>query len=152
MVKKEYIRDGRAPIPRRETTSRVMSANRAKNTGPEIILRKELRKEGISGARYHLVKIIGRPDIAFPKKRVAIFIHGCFWHRCPRCKMRLPKTHKKFWGEKFTRNKERDERKLHALKKLGWRPVIIWEHEIQGDVAKIAQKIIRYLRRPLVKR
>lgn len=77
---KQYIRDGRAPIPEKELTSRIMSAIKAKNTKPEIMLRKALWFEGYSGYRLHWKKVAGRPDICYPRKKVAIFVNGCFWH------------------------------------------------------------------------
>lgn len=126
----KYIRDGRAPIPKSETTSRIMSKIRAKNTKPEILLRKALWKEGCRGYRLHWKKAPGRPDICFPGKKVAIFVHGCFWHRCPHCKPSMPKTHKKFWQEKFQNNKERDKKKIKALKKQGWEVLTIWECQL----------------------
>ena len=81
MIKtKEYIRDGRSPVPKKEATSKVMSANKGKDTNPELLLRKELWKNNIKGYRLHWKKVPGSPDIAFPKKKLAIFINGCFWH------------------------------------------------------------------------
>ena len=73
--KRMYLRDGRAPIPKNEVTSRVMSANKGKNTKPEILLRKTLWKAGHRGFRTNYKKAPGRPDIAFPKKKVAVFVH-----------------------------------------------------------------------------
>lgn len=138
---KKYLRDGRAPIPRKEATSRVMSANRGKNTKPEITLRRQLKKLKITGASCHPKNVAGRPDIAFLKKRLAIFINGCFWHRCPTCKNPFPKTHKKFWIEKFKANKARDKKKIALLRKNGWRVFVVWEHEIKRDLLRAAKKI-----------
>lgn len=134
MPKKNYIRDGRAPIPERELTSKVMSSIKGKNTKPEISLRKALWKEGIKGYRIHWKKVPGKPDIAFPGKRIAVFINGCFWHRCPKCNPSTPKSHISFWDEKFKKNKERDIRKQEALLSLGWKVLIIWECEIKKDL------------------
>jgi len=130
MTKKIYIRDGRAPVPKSEVTSRVMSANKAKNTKPEVILRRALWANGLRGYRCNYKKAPGRPDIAFPKKKIAIFVNGCFWHRCPHCKLPLPKSNQDFWKTKFEANKKRDREKVTLLGKEGWKVFIIWECEI----------------------
>lgn len=130
-MEKSYQRDGRSPIPQKEITSRVMSANKAKNTAPEIIFRKMLAGEGIKGYRLNWKKAPGKPDIAFPKRKIAIFINGCFWHRCPYCKLSFPKTHTNFWKQKFAKNKIRDKQKVATLRKDGWKVLTIWECQIK---------------------
>jgi DNA mismatch endonuclease (patch repair protein) len=130
--KRKYIRDGRAPIPRKEITSRIMSSIRAKDTTPELLLRKALRAAGLVGYRLYYKKAPGRPDIAYPSRKIAIFVHGCFWHRCPYCKLALPKSHKDFWREKFRRNKERDRQKILLLRKTGWKVLVFWECQIKS--------------------
>ena len=102
----EYIRDKRSPRPLKESTSKVMSANKAKNTKPELLMRKALWHEGIKGYRLNWEKVPGKPDIAFPSKKIAIFINGCYWLRCPKCELPLPNTTTKFWKEKFDKNVE----------------------------------------------
>ena len=130
---KIYLRDGRAPIPKMESTSRVMSANKAKNTTPELTFRKALWTNGIRGYRLHWKKVPGRPDIAFPSKKIAIFINGCYWHRCPHCKPHLPKSNIEFWREKFRKNKLRDRKKSIDLEKEGWKVYTIWECQIKNN-------------------
>jgi DNA mismatch endonuclease, patch repair protein len=139
-IKTEYLRDGRAPIPKTESISRVMRANKAKNTKPEIIFRKALWNNGIKGYRLNWKKAPGRPDIAFPAKKIAIFVNGCFWHRCPFCNYHLPKTNTPFWREKFARNMNRDKQKIKDLEKLGWQAFTIWECEIKKDAATVVEK------------
>lgn len=136
-----YIRDGRAPTPELEITSKVMSANKGKDTKPELALRKALRKIGIPGYRLHLKKTPGRPDIAYPRRKVAIFVHGCFWHRCPYCNLPLPNSHTDFWKKKFERNKERDIAKIHALEDVGWKVFAFWECEIKRDAIACAKGV-----------
>jgi len=114
-----YIRDGRAPIPTSEITSRVMSANLGKNTKPELVLRKALRTIGLPGYRLHWKNAPGRPDIVFPGRKIAIFVNGCYWHRCPHCNLPLPKSNTDFWMEKFEKNKERDAEKIRNLEEKG---------------------------------
>ncbi len=146
-IKKDYIRDGRAPIPESENTSKVMSAIRAKHTKPELALRKALRKLGISGYRLHWKKVPGRPDITYPGSKVAIFVNGCFWHRCPYCNPPLPKSHTDFWIKKFEKNKERDLAKIHAIEAEGWKVFVFWECEIRKDVTECAKKVTAFIDR-----
>ncbi|HEY4487634.1 MAG: hypothetical protein A3D92_02105 [Bacteroidetes bacterium RIFCSPHIGHO2_02_FULL_44_7] len=136
--KKIYIRDGRAPLPRNECISRTMSAIRAKNTKPELLVRAMLREAKVLGYRQHLKNIPGRPDFAFPKKKVAVFVHGCYWHGCRYCKLTLPKTHRAFWKNKMDTNRLRDGRKVRELRRLGWCAVTIWACRIKTDRGSVA--------------
>lgn len=131
---KAYIRDGRAPIPQKEITSKVMSSIRAKNTKPELNLRRALFANGLAGYRLHWKKVPGHPDIAYPGKKLAIFVNGCYWHRCPYCNPPFPKTHKRFWKQKFKKNTERDIRKRTDLENNGWKVVTIWECQIKNNL------------------
>ena len=128
-----YKRDGRAPLPLRESTSRAMSANRAKGTQPELSLRRALWKEGIRGYRLNWKKAPGRPDIAFPARKIAVFVNGCFWHRCPHCQPSLPKSHRSFWNQKFRNNVRRDKDKTLQLKRAGWKVLIVWECKLKKN-------------------
>jgi DNA mismatch endonuclease (patch repair protein) len=143
--KREYIRDGRAPVPESEVTSRVMRSNKGKDTKPEIIMRLSLREMGLHGYRLHWKKVPGRPDIAFPGRKIAIFVNGCYWHRCPICDLKLPKSNTDFWKAKFERNKARDEKKRNDLEELGWKVFAIWECEINEDPSNCALRIKRYI-------
>ncbi len=140
-MKRTYLRDGRAPIPKDEKTSRIMSSIRAKNTKPEIALRKALWKNGLSGYRLHWEKVPGKPDIAYPKKKLAIFVNGCYWHRCPHCHPSFPKTHIRFWKNKFNNNQERDARKTKELQYLGWRVITLWECEVRTSLQDCITRI-----------
>lgn len=138
---KKYIRDGRAPIPKNENISKVMSANKAKNTKPEILFRKALWHAGIKGYRLNWEKAPGRPDIAFPGKKIAIFIHGCYWHRCPYCSPSIPKSNAEFWDEKFKKNVARDKKKTNELELQDWKVIVIWECELKKNLGKQIEKI-----------
>ena len=140
-IKKTYLRDGRAPIPKSEITSKVMSANKGKNTKPELLLRKALWHNGIKGYRLHWKKVPGKPDIAFPGKKIAIFVNGCFWHRCPICNPSMPKSNTKFWTEKFNKNIERDKKKIQELEELDWRVLTIWECELKKNLDHQVRKV-----------
>lgn len=104
-----------------------MQGNRSKNTKPEIVVRTYLRAAGLTGYRLQWKRELGRPDIAFPGRRVAIFVHGCFWHRCPYCNPSEPRSNVDFWEAKFRRNRERDERDTQALLDRGWTVIVVWE-------------------------
>lgn len=145
MSKVQYLRDSRSPAPKSEAVSRIMSANKAKDTSPEISLRKALWAMGIRGYRKNFKSVPGRPDIAFTSKKVAIFVNGCYWHRCPTCNFPIPKTNSDFWREKFRMNKLRDKRKIKELQKLGWRTIVIWECDIKRDLKKEATLIKKML-------
>jgi DNA mismatch endonuclease (patch repair protein) len=145
MIKKEYKRDKRSPQPKNETVSKVMSANIAKNTKPEIILRKALWTAGLKGYRKNYKKIAGRPDIAYPKYKLAIFVHGCFWHHCSKCNLSLPKNNSAFWEEKFKNNRLRDKRKINDLNSIGWRVLVIWECDIKTGLSNLINIIEKSL-------
>jgi DNA mismatch endonuclease (patch repair protein) len=145
-VKRSYIRDKRSPQPKSEAVSKVMSANKAKNTAPEIRLRQALWGAGIRGYRLHYKKIPGKPDMAFVSKKTAIFVHGCFWHRCPNCSYELPKTNSAFWQSKFEKNIVRDKRKSKDIESLGWNVLTVWECEIEKDIQKIVVSVKKLLR------
>jgi|SRR5690606_32651398 len=140
-VVKKYIRDGRAPIPEKDLTSRVMSSIKDRNTKPELILRKSLWNNGIRGYRIHWNKVPGRPDIAFLGKKLAIFVNGCFWHRCPHYEPPMPKSHSDFWEDKFKKNVDRDKKKMNQLRKTGWKTITIWECQIKDDLKTAVIKI-----------
>lgn len=141
MERREYVRDKRSPTPKNETVSRVMSANRAVNTRPETLLRKALWASGKRGYRLHQ-RVHGiRPDIVYPKKKIAVFVHGCFWHRCPKCDLPLPKSNRRFWKNKFKANQERDERKSRSLRDHSWKVYVFWECEIERSAESCAKKI-----------
>lgn len=85
----------------------------------------------------------GKPDIAFVGRKVAVFVHGCFWHGCPHCQPRRPKTHKGFWNAKLDRNKERDAEKAKALKQAGWTVITLWECRVKKDAGREAGRVVR---------
>jgi DNA mismatch endonuclease, patch repair protein len=129
------------PPPSSEAVRHSMQANRAKDTKPELILRKTLWSCGLRGYRLHSKNVPGRPDISFGKQKVAIFVHGCFWHRCPACKLPLPKSNRDFWIKKFRRNQSRDRRKAKALVSRGWRVFVIWECKLKRDMSQTVRRL-----------
>lgn len=115
-----------------EATRHSMQANKSKDTKPELKVRQALRAAGLTGYRLHWKKAPGRPDVCFPGRRVAIFVNGCYWHRCPHCALPMPRHNVDFWEAKFARNQERDARDQALLAAEGWTVVVIWECELKG--------------------
>jgi DNA mismatch endonuclease (patch repair protein) len=121
--------------------SDVMSRIRGSgNKATELTLAKLFRQYGITGWRRRQ-SVFGKPDFVFPKSRLAVFVDGCFWHGCPKHGTR-PKQNRKFWDAKIARNRARDRRVNRELRKLGWRVVRIWEH----DLAKRSEKSLRRIK------
>lgn len=115
------------PDPSSAAVSRQMARMPRRDTKPEKRLRSELHRRGLR-FRVDFSALPGRPDIAFPRARLAIFVDGCFWHACPDHGV-LPKANREWWRQKLDRNVERDREKDAALARLGWRSVHVWEHE-----------------------
>ncbi len=120
----------RPPAASSEATTKVMRANKRKDTNPELLVRLRLREAGLTGYRLQW-KVPGRPDVAWPGKKVAIFVNGCFWHRCPHCQLPTPKSNVEYWVVKFERNQERDQRNIRALEEAGWRVHVLWECQLK---------------------
>ena len=122
----------------------MMSGIRGKNTKPEILIRRALFSAGFR-FRLHRRDLPGVPDVVLPGHKVALFVHGCFWHRHAGCALaRLPKSRLDFWLPKLTANAERDARNLRALRRLGWGVMTIWECQAR-DTARLANRIRRFL-------
>lgn len=132
--------------PLDEHTTKSMKSNKRKDTQPEMVLRKALREAGFAGYRLQW-KVPGRPDICYPGRKVAIFVNGCFWHRCPHCNLGIPKHNREYWEDKFQSNIERDHRNQMALTSLGWTVVVIWECELKRDPDAAVGKIVKELRK-----
>lgn len=143
MAQRTYLRDGRAPVPVDARVSEQMSRIRGKNTKPERIMRAALRAVGLRGYRLNFSKAPGKPDIAFVGKKVAVFVHGCFWHGCPRCQPPRPRTNMDFWDQKLDRNIQRDRRKARALRQAGWRVITVWECRLKQDPQGQASRVLR---------
>jgi len=109
--------------------SSLMKKVRQRDTRPEIVVRRTAHTLGYR-FRLHRRDLPGSPDLVFPRHTVAVFVHGCFWHRHPGCRYAsTPKNNSEFWNDKFRRNVERDARKESELRDLGWRVLVIWECE-----------------------
>ncbi len=120
----------------KEKRSKIMSAIRSKNTKPEVVLRKALWSKGYRFRIYYSKEKI---DIAYPSKKIAIFVDGCFWHGCP-LHSHLPRTNKAYWYPKLERNIQRAKAKDERLQKEGWTVLHFWEHEL-NDINNVLCKI-----------
>ena len=115
--------------------SAVMRAVKSRDTSAELIVRRALRAIA-PGYRLHRADIPGKPDVAYIGRKLAIFVHGCFWHghTCKRG-ARMPKTNADYWRAKIARNRARDERNARELAARGWRALIVWECELKDEAA-----------------
>ena len=124
----------KAPAASSEAVRKSMQGNKRRDTKPELMVRQMLRDLGYPGYRLDWKKAPGHPDIAYPGRKTAVFVMGCFWHAHEGCKYASrPSTHSDYWDEKFRRNKERDARVRAQLEELGWTVIDIWECELKGD-------------------
>ena len=120
-----------ADVFSREKRSQVMAAIRSKNTRPEKTVRSMLHQMGLR-FRIHGRHLPGTPDIVLAKHKTVVEVLGCFWHRHAGCSLASnPAAHRKFWTEKFRRNVVRDQANRHALRRMGWKTVVVWECEIR---------------------
>ncbi|SDK67288.1 very short patch repair endonuclease [Billgrantia gudaonensis] len=122
-----------------KTRSRIMASVGGKNTGPEMALRRYLHKRGYR-FRLHRKDLPGTPDLVLPKYRLAIFVHGCYWHRHAGCfYASTPKTNELFWKEKFDKNIARDRRQQAELQRLGWRVLIVWQCGLRFSLDRLGE-------------
>ena len=127
----------------KKSRSKNMSRIRGKgNEKTELRLARLMRKVGIRGWRRHL-PIPGRPDFAFRKQKVAVFVDGCFWHGCPRC-FRLPKQNRAFWKAKIDGNRRRDRSVNGRLRGLGWKVIRIRECRLKHK-DRVIQKVYKLI-------
>ncbi|WP_073846348.1 DNA mismatch endonuclease Vsr [Amycolatopsis sp. CB00013] len=135
----------RSPAPLNAGRSRNMKANRRSDTKPEVELRQALHRLGYRYRKDHRLDLPAgvrvRPDIVFTRRKIAVFVDGCFWHVCPE-HGREPTRNEWYWTPKLRRNIERDRLADAALADAGWRVVRIWEHEdVQGAVGRVREVI-----------
>lgn len=128
-MRRPKMTDNLSPAHRQKT----MRAVKSQNTGPERRLRAMLAGLRLSGWKLHVPDLPGKPDVVFPAQQLAIFVNGCFWHRCPICHRPLPQNNRDYWERKISRNVARDRRYNQELAALGYTVLRIWEHELQKD-------------------
>jgi len=118
----------------------MMARVRGKDTKPELYVRSTVHREGFR-YRLHDARLPGKPDLAFPRYRIAVFVHGCFWHGhdCPRGWR--PSSNVEFWDAKIDANVARDREKQAALKESDWTVVVIWECRLEEDTKALTERL-----------
>lgn len=124
-----------------------MQSVKTKNTGPERVVRKALFALGYR-FRLHRKELPGSPDIVFPSRKKAIFIHGCFWHGHDCSKGRGSKSRTEYWGPKVETNRARDERNIRDLAERGWQTHVVWQCELK-DMDDLLKRLGNFLGPPL---
>ncbi len=121
-----------------------MSGIRGRDTKPELFVRKALHARGF---RYRLggAGLPGRPDLVFPSRKIAIFVHGCFWHRHECRYFKWPDSNSDFWVQKISKNVERDTSNVSALEAMGWRVCVVWECELRETRYQLPNHVIERL-------
>ncbi|WP_316210012.1 DNA mismatch endonuclease Vsr [Bradyrhizobium sp. SZCCHNR3054] len=130
----------------REHRSALMGRIKGRNTGPELTVRRLLHAMGYR-FRLHAQDLPGKPDVVFRRRRVAVFVHGCFWHRHDCGLAYVPKTRSEFWQRKFDGNIARDIRNKRELEAAGWKVVLIWECQLD-DLSSLARRFAKALGPP----
>ncbi|MCC6127330.1 MAG: DNA mismatch endonuclease Vsr [Pirellulales bacterium] len=127
--------------------SRIMAAVRGKDTGPEMVVRRMVHGMGYR-YRLHVRSLPGKPDLVFPRLRKIILVNGCFWHlhSCNRGGRR-PQSHAAYWNAKLNRNRERDRLHRAALRRLGWKVLVVWECQTAAaKMGRLQSRLLRFLR------
>jgi DNA mismatch endonuclease (patch repair protein) len=128
----------------RRRRSEIMSRVRAKDTAPEMLVRRLVYSMGYR-YRLHDRSLPGTPDLVFRKTRQLIFVHGCFWHRHAGCALaRWPKSRQEFWLEKLEGNRTRDRKNIGRLRRAGWKAMVVWECQLSKPV-RLEQRIRGFL-------
>lgn len=128
-----------------ETRSRMMASIRSRDTKPELIVRRYLHRAGF---RYRISPrtLPGRPDIVLRRHRVAVFVHGCFWHGHQGCRFaRIPTTRTAFWADKISSNRVRDRAKEALLIQSDWRVAVVWECALKGSQDTALQRLVAFI-------
>lgn len=131
-----------AGIETRAALHTRMAAVRRANTGPEIRVRRALQGIGVEPV-LHATYLPGTPDLVFVNAKLAVFVHGCFWHGHAACRRaRMPKTNRWFWHDKITRNRRRDRAVRRQLNNQGWQTRVVWECNIDRGVARVRAVLV----------
>ncbi|HRI21306.1 MAG TPA: DNA mismatch endonuclease Vsr [Panacibacter sp.] len=138
-----------ADVHTKEQRSYNMSCIKSRNTKPEIMVRSFLHRNGFR-YKLHDKNLPGKPDIVLPKYKTIIFIHGCFWHGHTNCKYYVvPKTRTEWWLDKINGNIAKDVLAVKALKKEGWKIIIVWECQLKpANQMKTLHQLVRRLKGP----
>ena len=124
------------------TRSQIMAKVRSRDTRPEMEVRRALHRAGYR-FRLHRSNLPGKPDLVFPRYRLALFVHGCFWHRHGCKRTTMPATNSEFWSKKFCRTLIRDRRALRELEEDEWATAIIWECQLETGIGHLIDTLNR---------
>ncbi len=127
----------------KQKRSEIMSKVKSKDSKIEIDFRKAIWRAGLR-YRKNPPKYFGKPDLVLKKYKTVIFVDSCFWHGCKK-HCRLPATRKKYWTEKIERNRKRDQEVNCYYRKIGWKIIRVWEHEIKNSLKETIKKVIKFL-------
>ena len=131
----------RAPPASSVNARNTMLANR-RVSGLERRLRSALWAAGARGYRVQH-RLVGNPDLVFPVERIAVLVHGCFWHGCPACHLPQPKANAEFWAAKLGGNLQRDRKVQEQLREQGWEVVVVWEHALRADIGAVVDELVQ---------
>lgn len=142
--------DGLGPEPPSDEEHQRFSRQRRRDTRPEIVLRSALHAQGLRYFvdRSPLPQMRGRADLVFPRVRVAVYVHGCFWHGCPEHGT-WPRRNAEWWRAKIERNRVRDRATERELQIAGWEVITVWEHDDPEASACRIASVVRARRRDL---
>ena len=133
------------PVSSSSAIRASMKANKSTDTAAERRLAAFLNLRGITDYVSNDREIPGSPDFSFRKEKVAVFVNGCYWHRCPYCKPNFPKSNQDYWSVKFERNRLRDRRNKKELRSMGWMPIVVWECKLAKNVSRVVSRIRKAL-------
>jgi DNA mismatch endonuclease (patch repair protein) len=137
-------RDQRNDDPQDPKRSALMARVRGCNTKPELVVRRVAHELGFR-FRLHQGDLPGTPDLVFPRLKMVVLVHGCFWHRHHGCyRATTPKTRRQFWLSKFRTNLTRDRRTIAALRRLGWKVLVVWECET-FEIEALRKRLSKFL-------
>lgn len=142
-----FPRSGRDPVDMfsAERRSEIMSRIKSTDTKPEKLVRSLVHRMGYR-FRLHRKDMPGKPDLVLPRCNTVVFVHGCFWHGHTCKSGHKPKSNKRYWNKKLDGNKERDRKNARALRRQGWKVIIVWECETANE-AKLERRLRRLLPR-----
>jgi DNA mismatch endonuclease (patch repair protein) len=120
-------------LTREQRSTHMAKVRSKKNRSTEMRVAAQLIRQRFSGWKRHVVSVPGCPDFCFVRERVAIFVDGCFWHGCPRCRRNVPHSRPSFWRDKIESNRRRDRRVKRMLKAQGYKILRIWEHALSDE-------------------
>lgn len=130
----------------KQTRSRMMARVRQKHTTPEMVVRRLLHSTGLR-FRLHDRRLPGTPDLVLRRYRVAVFVHGCFWHYHQNCKYaKIPASNRDAWRSKLEKNSARDHRQITALHEAGWRVLVVWACALHDDPNALSNEMTQWIR------